>query len=478
MALAGPLVDAAAGAVAGQAVDAKITHWHGPTAALFLSVFAVGGGMVLLGLHPRLQAWWDGARRPDAKAVFDAGLGGVVQALHGLTDGLHDGRLARALAVAVVAIVAMGTAAFLTGGHSPGTRAMLPVTPAALAGWVLACAATVALVGLHRDRLMALVMVAVVGLVVAAAFAHLSAPDLALTQIAVEVVTVILMLLALVFLPKRTPAEPAAAGRWAGMAIAAAAGTGVALLAFALMTRDPAFDPISAWHMANAKPGGGGTNAVNVIIVDFRGFDTYGEIIVLGIAALVIFALTEALLKPGPANDRLLAWRADMPEAGDRHPLILAVAARLILPVAIVVGIYMFLRGHNQPGGGFVAGLIVAIALLVQYMASGFGWTQARLRVDYHALIGAGMVVAGLTGLGAWANGLPFLTSAYGYVAFWPIEEFEWTTAALFDLGVFLTVLGAVMLALASLSRIAVRAGETVNLRPFEIDPSQPAGPP
>jgi multicomponent K+:H+ antiporter subunit A len=199
---------------------------------------------------------------------------------------------------------------------------------------------------------------------------------------------------------------------------------------------------------------------------------------VLGIAALVIFALTEALLKPGPANDNLLAWRADMPEAGDRHPLILAVAARLILPVAIVIGIYMFLRGHNQPGGGFVAGLIVAIALLVQYMASGFGWTQARLRVDYHALIGAGMMVAGLTGLGAWANGLPFLTSAYGYVEFWPIEEFEWTTASLFDLGVFLTVLGAVMLALASLSRIAVRAGEKVNLRPFGIDPSQPAAPP
>lgn len=471
MALAAPLVRAAAREVAGQAVAADIALWHGWTAALFLSVLAVGGGLVLLGLHGRLQAAWDRARRPDAKALFDALVGSVVAVLRALTAGVHDGRLARTMGVAVLAVLALGLAAFLTGPHAPGTRPLAPVTPVAVAGWVLACAATVTLFGVHRDRLLALVIVAVVGLVAAAAFAHLSAPDLALTQIAVEVVTVILMLLSLVFLPKTTPREQGAPRRWANVTVAAAAGIGVAALAFALMTRAPGADPISGWHIANAKPGGGGTNVVNVIIVDFRGFDTYGEIIVLGIAALVIFALTEALLRPGPANDRLLAWQADMPEAGDRHPLILAVAARLLLPVAIVIGIYLFLRGHNQPGGGFVAGLVVAIALVVQYMASGFGWTQARLRVDWHLPVGAGMLVAGLTGLGAWANGLPFLTSAYGYVEFWPVERFEWTTAALFDLGVFLSVLGAVMLALASLSRIAVRAGETVNARPYDIDP-------
>ncbi len=85
-----------------------------------------------------------------------------------------------------------------------------------------------------------------------------------------------------------------------------------------------------------------------------------------------------------------------------------------------MIAVYIFLRGHNQPGGGFVAGLIVSIALLVQYMASGFGWTQSRLKVDYHALIGAGVLVAGMTGLGAWANGLPFLTSAFGYFTVWP----------------------------------------------------------
>ena len=187
----------------------------------------------------------------------------------------------------------------------------------------------------------------------------------------------------------------------------------------------------------------------------------------------MIYALTESLLRAGPANDRLLAWQPDQHRSGDRHPVMLVVATRLLLPIALMVGVFMFLRGHNQPGGGFIAGLIVSIALLMQYMASGFAWTAARQRVDYHAIIGAGVVIAALTGIGAWFNGMPFLTSAFGYVNIWPLEEFELATAALFDLGVFLCVLGAVMLALASLSRIALRAGETVNTNAFDIDPSQ-----
>lgn len=404
--------------------------------------------------------------------MFEAAVDGVVRLTGRVTDRLHDGRLERSMAAIVLGVLAVSLVAFLTGGYVPGLRALTPVAPAAFVGWAAACAAVIALFVVHRNRVQALITVAIVGLIMAAAFVHLSAPDLALTQIAVEVVTVVLMLLALMFLPRETPRDIVGPRLWRNGVIAGGAGLSVGALAYALMTRDSAFAPVSGWHLANAKTEGGGTNAVNVIIVDFRGFDTFGEIIVLGIAALLMFALTEALLRPGPANDRLLHWRADVHPAGDRHPLILAVAARLLLPVAAIVGVYVFLRGHNQPGGGFVAGLIVAIALLVQYMAAGFGWAHARVRVDYHALVGAGILIAGVTGLGAWFNDLPFLTSAFGYFTLGPISKFELTTAALFDLGVFLTVLGAVMLALASLSRLSVRAGETVNERPFDIDPS------
>ena len=325
----------------------------------------------------------------------------------------------------------------------------------------------------YRRRLIALLLLGAVGLVVCLAFVGLSAPDLALTQISVEVATVILMLLALNFMPKLTPPERGT--RVARDAvIAGVAGLGAGGLILALMLRDFAYPSIAAYHIANAKTEGGGTNIVNVILVDFRGYDTFGEITVLGIAALVIYALTEAILKGGPANDRLLNWQPARGRAGDRHPMMFVVATRLILPVALMVGVFIFLRGHNLPGGGFIAGLVVAIAFLMQYMASGFAWAEERQRIDHHALIASGLLLAAATGIGAWFNGRPFLTSDYGYVTLPPLETFELATAALFDAGVFLCVLGAVMLALASISRLAIRAGGTVNTRPFDIDPSQP----
>ncbi|RGP36733.1 monovalent cation/H+ antiporter subunit A [Pseudotabrizicola alkalilacus] len=468
------LVNAAASAVTGEVVAVKITHWHGLYApALWMSLAAIGGGLLLMGLHPRLMALWNATPRPDAKRIFD-GMVEPFAALAGrIANTLHDGALTRYIAIGTLAIAAVSYYAFDTGSHAVGTRDLMPVHPVPALGWLALVLATVAIVIYHRQRLLTLVLVGIVGLMVSVSFAYFSAPDLALTQISVEVATIILMLLALNFLPKATPMESSPVRRtWDG-AIAVIAGVGIAALAYALMTRDQAFNPISEYHITNSKPGGGGTNIVNVILVDFRGYDTFGEIIVLGIAALVIFALTEALLRAGPANDRLLAWRPDQRRAGDRHPMMLVVATRVMLPIALMVGVFIFLRGHNEPGGGFIAGLIVAIALIMQYMASGFAWTAARQKVDYHALIAMGVLIAAATGIGAWFNGLPFLTSAFGYVTIWPLEEFELATALLFDIGVFLTVLGAVMLALASLSRIGLRAGETVNVQPFDIDPSE-----
>ena len=472
MTMVGPLVTATAGAVTGSDVYVNIYHWHGFVPALFMSIAAVGAGLFLLSAHRRLAAAWDAAPRPEAKAIFDGIVEPLADAARTLSDRLHDGSFTRYAAIAIVAITAAGAFAFFTGTHTPGTRALTPVTPVALIGWVLLVGASVMLFFAHRNRLVTTVIVGIIGLMVSVGFAYMSAPDLALTQISVEVVTVILLLLALNFLPKHTPVESTSARRFRDLAIGGVAGIAAGALAYGLMMRDFGAATISGFFLENSKPGGGGTNVVNVILVDFRGYDTFGEIIVLGIAALVIFALTESLLRTGGANDRLLAWKPDQKRAGDRHPLMMVVATRLILPVAIMVGVYIFLRGHNQPGGGFIAGLVFAIALVMQYMASGFGWTQARQKIDYHAVIGAGVLIAAACGIGAWFNGMPFLTSAFAYVNLPPLEEFELATAAIFDLGVFLTVLGAVMLALASLSRIALRAGETVNVKPFEIDPS------
>jgi multicomponent K+:H+ antiporter subunit A len=321
----------------------------------------------------------------------------------------------------------------------------------------------------HRNRLLSLVLIGVVGLIVSMAFNYLSAPDLALTQISVEVVTMILLLLSLNFLPTDTPWDSSAARRWRDAAIAVVAGIGSGALIYALLLRDFAFPTISEFHLANSYKGGGGTNVVNVILVDFRGFDTFGEIIVLGIAALIIFALTEAVLGTN-VRSYLLNRKPHWPQSGDSHPLMMVVVTRMMMPIALMVGAYIFFRGHNQPGGGFIAGLVVAIAFLMQYMASGYTWAIERQRFYYHGSIGWGVLIAAATGLGAWFNDRPFLTSDFGYIHWPPLEEFEWATAILFDTGVFLAVLGAVMLALDSLSRFAWQPGMAQEF-PMDINP-------
>jgi len=454
--VAGPLVATVAGAVIGGPLpDYHLAIWHGLTPALGMSAIAVASGLLLLAAYARLRGLWSAGPHPEAKAIFDAVVGTAVRLAQALTHGLHNGSLQRHLAFAIGSAVVVGFTAFAMAGHAPGERPLLPATPVAIVAWLLLLGATGALLALHRQRLLSLVAIGVIGMVVALAFVYLSAPDLALTQISVEVVTVILMLLALNFLPKETPLESSRGRRLRDGLLAALAGIGVGGAAWAMTTRNAA--TLSGYYLEESVPGGGGTNVVNVILVDFRGFDTFGEIIVLGIAALTIYALLDGATR-GAVGRRLAAWAPDQARAADRHPLLLVVATRVMLPLALLVGAFIFLRGHNVPGGGFIAGLVVAIALIMQYMASGHGWAAVRMKVDYHALIGIGVLTAAATGIVAWLADHPFLTSAFGHFHLPLVGEFELASAMAFDTGVFLTVVGAVMLALANLSRIGVLA--------------------
>ncbi|MCB1390240.1 MAG: monovalent cation/H+ antiporter subunit A [Rhodobacteraceae bacterium] len=466
----GHFVDAVAGAVTGTHVHAHLAIWHGVTAALVMSGIAVAAGIVILAFQRSLAPIWDEAPRPEAKAIFDAIVNNAARGARDLTDLLHDGAISRYMGILTAVIILYAGWAFWGGDFAPGTRAMLPVGPVELIFFAVLMIATVGVVMVHRMRFISLIVISICGLVVSMTFVQFSAPDLALTQLTVEVVTVILLLLALNYLPKETPVESAPSRRLRDGVIALAAGGGIGALAFAILTRDMSLPTIADYHVANSYTGGGGNNVVNVILVDFRGFDTMGEISVLGIAALIIFALVEVILH-GPASRRLQNWVPEMAQARDRHPLMMVVATRLALPIAMVVGVYIFLRGHNQPGGGFIAGLVVAIALLMQYMASGFAWTQARQKVAYHGTIATGVLIAVLTGTASLVLGWNFLTSTNAHVHIWPLNDIHLASAASFDLGVFLTVVGAVMLALASLSRIGVRAGEGINLTPMDVDP-------
>ena len=152
------------------------------------------------------------------------------------------------------------------------------------------------------------------------------------------------------------------------------------------------------------------------------------------------------------------------------NTLIFRTVAPFLTALMLLFSIFVLLRGHNEPGGGFVAGLVVAIALIMQYIASGYGWAAARMRVDAQSYIGAGVAIAGLTGVAAFLFGRPFLTSTFGYLT-WPVVgKFEVASAMAFDLGVFLTVVGVMVLSLAQLSRVSRRIDPAPdNQEPMDV---------
>ncbi len=454
-----PLLAVAAGAVLQGPLPAHdLAIWHGVSPALWMSVIAlVGGVLVYLGRRP-LYALHDRlAGRLDARVIYEHLLEGALDFARRLVAALDTGSLQRQAGVLILTVLVLGAAGMLGADAAlTGARPVQPIDGVSLLAAAALVAATLAATLLHRRRFTALTIVGAVGLIVALAFVKFSAPDLALTQLAVEVVTIVLLLLALYFLPQESPAESPKSRRWRDGAIALLAGGGAAAISWAVLTRPT--NSIAGWFLENSVPGGGGTNVVNVILVDFRGFDTFGEITVLAIAALGIYALLENLRLPGPARDgEGRPWDADI------HPLILATFARLLLPLALLVSAFIFLRGHNLPGGGFIAGLITAIALIMQYLANGAAWTQARLPARTHPWIAAGLVVALATGLASWLYGRPFLTSAFGHPTLPLLGELPLASAMAFDLGVYLVVVGATLLILINLglAHNASHAGET-----------------
>lgn len=442
-----PLLTAASTAVLQQPPPAyDLALWHGLNPALAMSVIALIGGGLIYGGRKSLFAFHDRHLQGlDAERVYNAWLDGLFAASGVLTRSLDTGSLQRLLAVVIAAALVLGMAGFLGSPASlTGARPLLPVDGVSLVATLGLLAALAGAVILHRQRLVALILIGAVGLVMALIFIKFSAPDLALTQLTVEMVTVVLLLLALYFLPQQSPVESTPTQRGTHLALAIAGGIGTAVLTWAVLTRP--YDSIAGYFLANSVPGGGGTNVVNVILVDFRGYDTLGEITVLALAALGIYALLDRLRLYGPTQDaKGQPWDADV------HPVIMGTLARLLLPLALLVSAFIFLRGHNLPGGGFIAGLLTAAALIVQYLANGIAWSQERLPWNAQRFIGVGLLAAAVTGLASLVVGYPFLTSAFTHWH-WPlVGDFELASAMAFDLGVYLVVVGATLLILIRL---------------------------
>jgi multicomponent K+:H+ antiporter subunit A len=145
-------------------------------------------------------------------------------------------------------------------------------------------------------------------------------------------------------------------------------------------------------------------------------------------------------------------------EASGGYLLVPAVLVRLLLPIMLLVALQLFLRGHNQPGGGFVAGLTVAIAFITQYMVSGTQWVEDRLNVRPPAWMSVGLLLAVLTGIGSLVFGYPLLTTHTAHFTLPVLGELHLPSATFFDLGVFSVVLGSTLLLLTALAHQSLRA--------------------
>ena len=481
----------------------SLAVWHGINTPLIMSIVALLGGVVLymaLRWLRKQEVLGDEAplfSRIDGQRVFENLLARTTLLARDTRRLLNTQRLQWQMLWLVLIALLAGTLPLWLQGLTIGHRANLPLSPAFVLLWVIGCACALGAAWKAKyHRMAALIMLGGSGLCTCITFLWFSAPDLALTQLVVEVVTTVLILLGLRWLPKRDKNLQAPAlstdltvraRRLRDLLIALAAGGGVGWLAFTMMSR-PFPESTSTFFLERALSEGGGTNVVNVMLVDFRGFDTFGEIVVLGIVALTVYAL---LRRFRPARETM-----DLPEQqryipGDLQTdlvnprnaadtavgylMVPAVLVRLLLPFATMVSIYLFIRGHNEPGGGFVAGLVFSVALLLQYIISGTQWVEAHMPLYPRRWIGLGLLFALLTGLGAITAGYPFLTSHTFHFSLPWIGQIHLASATFFDIGVFTLVVGSTLLILTAIAHQSVR-GHRYHARMQEEQAAQEGG--
>lgn len=477
----GPYLQTAVHAVLGsQTPQYSLAVWHGFNLPLIMSAVAlVGGALLYLALKDYLQRCEEGPpllRHLNGRRLFERAL--VVlswkwaRSIEGIL-GTH--RLQPQLRLLLLVAFVAALLPMYLGGFDLQAPNLSEIDPALALVWLTgACCAIGAAYQAKYHRLVALVLLAGAGLATCITFVWFSAPDLALTQLVVEVVTTILILLGLRWLPKRiedAQAEPVTLRmrlrRQRDLAIALAVGAGLATLAFAVMVL-PLPDTIASYFLERSYSEGGGRNVVNVILVDFRGFDTMGEITVLAVVALSVFALLRRF-RPAPesvgspeqqrlqnAFDEAEPDRKLGDTIGD-YLLVPSATMQWLFPVIIVLALYLFLRGHDLPGGGFAAGIAMATAFILQYMAAGTKWVEDRLRILPVNWIGLSLLLAAMTGMGSWLFGYPFLTSYSQYVQLPLIGAVPAATALFFDLGVFGLVVGATVLMLIALAHQSIR---------------------
>ncbi|BAK66080.1 putative Na(+)/H(+) antiporter subunit A/B [Sphingobium sp. SYK-6] len=433
----------AVAAVYGRAVEVDIAVWHGVTPMLLLSAVVIATGALIVRfwgpIHLRLRR----ARRIDAMAIepiWEESLRGLTVASSALTERLQHGDLRRYLAMVIGGVALLVGWSVIAAGALPRLPAAEPVRIGE-AIVVLVGLASAFMAARARTLLAAMIATGLSGFAIAISFMAHGAPDLALTQFTVEALLVVLLTALLLAVPLAAPATraPAMRGRDALIATALA---GLLCLGILDMAAGEHVSAASSFFGRMSYVAARGHNVVNVILVDFRGFDTLGETMVIAVAAVL-------------AGSLLAARSGDAPVSGPPPVhFSLAVTGRWIAGLLLVASLVILWRGHDQPGGGFVGGLVAALSFALIALAYGVDKAERTLRLSPLTLVSIGMACTLLSGLPGMASGQPFLTHLW-----WEPEGWlpKLGTTMIFDLGVYLVVLGAMLSFHFGLQREATR---------------------
>ena len=440
--------------------EAHFTLWHGFTLELGLTALILAVGVLLVWRRAMVDRALDRELLPFSGAsAMESLTSAAARAGRALVRPTASDSPTRHLGalLATVCLYGLGVGgwALVTGASFPARAANLDRT----IDLILLAVIVLAVLGLcvTRSRLAAVVLLSAVGIAVTVQIFGLGAPDVGLTQLLVEALTIIVFMLVLRRLP-RDFVSPTRARRTTAAVLGIASGV-AATVAVLVFTARRERSPIGVYLLENGPQITGGSNVVNTILVEFRALDTFGEVSVLGVAGIAILAVLGSVRATGshadgtgdasaeeflPGTRRSSGSAADALADATRNTVPLRLLARAVTPVLAVVSVMLLWRGHNEPGGGFIAALVAACAFALVYLAREADTPVSRPSTPV-TLIGGGLMLAGLTGVGGYALG-EFLEPAHWYIAGQHI-----TSALIFDLGVFAGVLGLVMTAFNTL---------------------------
>ena len=484
-----------------------VAIWHGFEPALVLSGLTILAGVALIlgsTQFARFQA--DMPENLDFNILYRRIITGLEATAAFVTTRTQRGSMPYYQAVIYIFAIAALTVALLLNNTWPSTVVIADSwQQVAIAALMVPAALAATLV---KRRFPAVMIVSITGYGMVAFFAIQGAPDLALTQMLVESITLVVFVLVL----RRLPAEiKGGGGSKFPLPIRAliAASFGLIMMvgvAVSMGARSAA--PISEAFGELAYNLGHGKNIVNVMLVDIRAWDTLGEIMVVvvaatGVASLIFVKSREGKLQRfytdeaakkrlrrmiSPVHDSygkfgaetsseflrdassrvadrsawLLAGRTLAPR---NRSIVLEVAVRLMFHAILVVSVYLLFAGHNAPGGGFAAGLVAGLALIIRDLAGGRYELAEAAPFDAGKLLGAGIILAVGTALCGLIWGDVVLESAYWAADLPVLGHLSFGTSTIFDFGVYFIVIGLALDILRSLGAEVDRHQEVDEAR-------------